>query len=80
MNKLILVSVVLLGACQGHPETVTKVNQDFQVEKLFTFEGCTVYRFQDAGTVYFTNCKGSVKWEKSHGKTSSPMQVEGGAE
>lgn len=80
MRKLILLSVVILAACQGRPETITKVSQDFQVEKLFTFEGCTVYRFHDDRTVYFTNCKGSVKWEESHGKTSDNMQVEGGAE
>jgi hypothetical protein len=38
-----------------------KNNRDFEVEFLFTHDGCRVYRFQDATRmVYFTNCNGDT--------------------
>jgi len=41
---------------------------EFKVEKLFTYEGCTVYRFNDDRTVYYTNCSGSTQSTYSCGK------------
>ncbi|WP_346857692.1 DUF4884 domain-containing protein [uncultured Draconibacterium sp.] len=36
-------------------------NSTFNVEYLFEYEGCKVYRFYDHGNyIYFTNCKGDV--------------------
>ncbi|MBK8883906.1 MAG: DUF4884 domain-containing protein [Bacteroidales bacterium] len=36
-------------------------NKTYEVEYLFEYDGCKVYRFIDSGhTVYFTNCTGEV--------------------
>lgn len=61
MKKLILVIVLALVACSKRPESTTKAGVDFTVDKLFTVDGCTVYRFGDGGeTHYFTNCRGTT--------------------
>lgn len=31
-----------------------------EVERLFTVDGCTVYRFYDNGTRHFASCPGST--------------------
>lgn len=53
--------VIFLTACQKDAESLARVGHDFKVEKLFTHEGCTVYRFDDTRTVYYTNCQGSTQ-------------------
>jgi hypothetical protein len=36
-------------------------NRTYEVDYLFTHDGCKVYRFYDRGNyVYFTNCKGEA--------------------
>jgi len=36
-------------------------NPEAKVKVLFTVDGCTVYRFLDAGDyIYFTNCNGQT--------------------
>jgi hypothetical protein len=43
---------------------VTDGPKGAKVEKLFTVDGVTVYRFQDGTeTVYFTNASGIIKYE-----------------
>ena len=58
MNKtLIILAVALLAGCSKQAETSTAVGAEFVVDKLFTHEGCTVYRFYDGGNArYYTNC------------------------
>ena len=63
---LVLASLALVACKKQAEETVHKGS--YQVEKLFTYEGCTVYRFEDARTVYYTNCKGSTQTTTSCGK------------
>ena len=58
---IILGSVVWLTACQKDAEQTARAGTEFKVEKLFTHEGCTVYRFFDDRTVYYTNCQGSTQ-------------------
>ena len=58
---IILGSVVWLTACQKPAESSATVGREFKVEKLFTHEGCTVYRFFDDRHVYYTNCQGSTQ-------------------
>jgi len=58
---IILGSMVCLTACQKPAESSATVGRDFKVEKLFTYEGCTVYRFLDDRRVYYTNCQGSTQ-------------------
>jgi hypothetical protein len=80
MKKLfIFMAAVLLSACTKPPETSTEVGLEFVVDKLFTHEGCTVYRFVDGGyNRYFTNCSGSVSWSESCGKNCTRnMNIDG---
>ena len=51
-------------------------NQDHQIVKLFTQDGCTVYRFRDDGyRHYFTNCTGSTITEQSSGKSHYSEEI-----
>lgn len=77
MNKFLVAAVITLSAtaCMKQPEEASRAGNDFTVEKLFTHDGCTVYRFED-GTHYryFTNCKGRTEWNESCGKNCSKQQ------
>jgi hypothetical protein len=66
---LIILAVIALAGCSKRAEISTSVGADFVVDRLFTHEGCTVYRFSDGGySRYFTNCSGSASWRESCGK------------
>jgi hypothetical protein len=67
---VIFVSLIVIG-CAGEPEQSTKQG-DFQVDKLFTHDGITLYRFEDAGEYVYFASKGNVDWSNtvSNGKTS----------
>lgn len=69
MKHLALIALVaLLAGCSKQAETSTAVGAEFVVDKLFTHEGCTVYRFYDGGNArYYTNC-GSTAWTRQCGK------------
>jgi hypothetical protein len=73
-------SLCLLVACGKNGEERKQVNPEFLVDKLFTTEGCTVYRFSDAGSFrYFTNCGGSASWQEGCGKSCTrQVEVPGG--
>ncbi|WP_217363422.1 DUF4884 domain-containing protein [Pantoea sp. CCBC3-3-1] len=71
MKKIILLAAVLLVGCDKEPESVQMAGSDFRVGKLFTVDGCTVYRFADGGrNVYFTNCPGQTNssYSRNNGK------------
>lgn len=76
-----LMLLALMG-CQKEAEQSQAAGSNFKVDKLFTVDGCTVYRFTDARTVYFTNCRGSASYsyQQTNGKTSTSwdMTVSGG--
>lgn len=70
MKKLLLLlmlSSLVLTSCEPVPGQKVKITdgpEGVKVEKLFTVDGVTVYRFQDGTeTVYFTNASGTVKYE-----------------
>ena len=66
---LVLAAILALAGCSKPAETSTQVGREFVVDKLFTHEGCTVYRFTDGGNNrYFTNCQGSTSWTEQCGK------------
>jgi len=72
---LALVAVFALVGCTKPAETSTSVGREFVVDKLFTHDGCTVYRFTDGGNNrYFTNCQGSTSWAESCGKGCTRQQ------
>lgn len=66
---LAILALTLLAGCSKPAETSTAVGREFTVDKLFTHEGCTVYRFYDGGNArYYTNCQGSTSWTEQCGK------------
>ncbi|MNC23630.1 hypothetical protein D3C75_716600 [compost metagenome] len=68
---------VIVG-CQKEPEASVR-SGNFKVEKLFTTkEGCTVSRFYDDRTVYFTDCRGETTYESSCGKNCTQTDTVGG--
>jgi hypothetical protein len=56
MKKIILFALIALTACANEPlKTDTSDNTNIKVDKLFTYDSITVYRFLDAGHYhYFT--------------------------
>lgn len=73
MKLLAIITLLAPTGCYGKPEESTTLSEDFTVERLFTHDGCTVYRFRDSGTRYFTNCQGNTSWSttQSNGKSST---------
>ena len=64
-----LLTALVLAGCEQQAETSAHAGVDFVVEKLFTHDGCSVYRFRDSGYKrYFTNCTGSTSWSENCGK------------
>jgi hypothetical protein len=62
---VLIVAVLAVTGCdqKGVPETsaTVGVGASYTIDKLFKYDGCTVYRFRDAGyNRYFTNCSGST--------------------
>lgn len=74
-----LAALVLMAGCKAGrpvPEAAAQVGNGYSVERLFTHDGCTVYRFLDYGDRrYFTRCDGAasaeVFWKEACGKTCS---------
>lgn len=66
---LIAIATLFINGCGKPAESITQVNSEFKVDKLFTHEGCTVYRFRDAGKYrYYINCNGTSMSTKTCGK------------
>lgn len=55
-----LAGALLLAACSKAPVSSTQTdNKDITADKMFTTDGCTVYRFSDNGELhYFAHCSG----------------------
>ena len=72
VSILAVTAIVLAFKFAGNnPSEETKkvgFGETYTVEKLFTYEGCTVYRFNDHRTVYYTNCNGETQSSHSCGK------------
>lgn len=86
INKILLAMALglTLASCAKKgsyvPAEGTVGDANFRVNKLFTTEGCTVYRFYDNGNShYFTNCTATVSQHtESCGKsctTTKSMEV-----
>lgn len=76
MLKYVLLALFVTG-CNKDGTHVTPQNavDDFEVKKLFTVDGCTVYRFTDGNYHYFTTCKGSVVSRQQQGKSSYSEEI-----
>jgi hypothetical protein len=65
-----MLALLFLSSCtKDAAYSETSSNREFKVETLFEYDGCKVYRFVDASTKYFTNCKGSTQWTETCGKS-----------
>ena len=83
MKKLLLILIALaLTACDpATPEERAFRNKqiqekaqqyDYQIVKLFTRDGCTLYRFNDQGhRVYYASCNGSTSHDYTCGKNET---------
>lgn len=61
---------LVLAACGKPAEHSAPAGVGFNVDRLFTHEGCTVYRFGDAGEYrYFTKCDGAASSSSSWSET-----------
>lgn len=73
-NKFLVAGFLVLAlmGCTHPPEVRKTQGNGIEVDKLFTYEGCTVYRFYDSGDyIYYTNCTGgttTTTWNRSCGK------------
>lgn len=61
---IMLIATFLLTSC-FHSQPITteapENNNSYQVDFLFEYDGCKIYRFWDRGNyVYFTNCKSDI--------------------
>ena len=90
MNKKIILTLAVLATtmvagCEKPAEAVAHAGIGFNVERLFTHAGCTVFRFEDGGSNrYFTRCDGiaaqaTTTWQESCGRNCTrPVEVSGG--
>ena len=87
MNKKIMLSLAALAmvaGCEKPAESVAHTGAGFTVERLFTHDGCTVYRFNDYSKRYFTRCDGiaaqsTTTWQESCGKSCTrEIEISGG--
>lgn len=83
MKRLIIISLALLSLTACETKRVEEVressNQSYPVEKLFTVDGITVYRFSDNGhSVYFTNRTGETQYSypQRQGKAIKTFKVQ----
>lgn len=74
-----LAAALLVTGCAKNPvSTNSTSNPNVEVDKLFTFDGCTIYRFTDNNNyIYYSKCGSSsdVSWQQPKGKTSYPTEV-----
>ena len=74
IHRIILAAMLpllLLTGCYKQAESSSRPsNGEFEVQKLFEHQGCTVYRFYHSGYRYYTRCKSDVTttWNESCGK------------
>ncbi len=75
---LMTFAALVLVSCAKDPVQVGQSNNgSINVEVLFDFDGCRMYRFSDAGRyVYFSKCQLSsgASWDEG-GKSSQPQNV-----
>lgn len=69
MKIFLFILIIFVSCAKEAEQKVQTSNTKFQVEKLFTNDGCVVYRFEDVGRyVYYLNCPGTTSSSYSCGK------------
>lgn len=72
MKAVLLLALLVLAGCAKEAESTARVGADFAVDKLFTNEGCTAFRFSDGGRfIYYVDCNNqtTASWTESCGKS-----------
>ena len=77
----VLVALMAVGCVESAaPESSTSVGRGIVVEKLFTHDGITVYRFEDYGRTRYFASRGAVQFDDvtSNGKTTNetPQEIQ----
>lgn len=75
---LLIASALMLSACSKPSEEAKMVGTgEIKVERLFTHEGCTVYRFTDYRFVHYANCSGTTTTTENYpcGKSTCTRDV-----
>lgn len=74
---LIALAAIALSGCDIERETVEQTQQQgsWKVEKLFTADGCSVYRFYDSRWIYYSNCQGQTQYEYTYNKQTQRQQA-----
>lgn len=69
LYTLVTACLVLTG-CAKDPIAISQTdNFDIKLDKLFTHDGCNIYRFEDGGRDhYYADCRGNVSDIRSCGK------------
>ena len=77
MRVLLALASLALAGCSNEGEPVSSSNKEIKVEKLLTVDGCTVYRFFDAGRHYFVKCEGEdvTRTESRAGKKTTSIDT-----
>lgn len=79
MKKLILFALLGIGCVQKAQSNVVSSNPGVTVQKLFTTDSCTIYRFEDNGWHYYAVCEGctptSVSSQEKRGKSSVEVET-----
>ena len=72
MTSITIIAVIAsMTGCEKAPEEQVQ-SGEFNVERLFTVDGCTAYRFRDSGrAIYYTNCHGGTNSEYKSGKNTN---------
>lgn len=70
MKRIALIAMLALaitGCTKDAERTEIRGAGGFEVQTLFTHEGCTVYRFYDDRRVYFVKCEnGDARTSEEH--------------
>lgn len=74
LTTILLIATISSCTIEGQ-EPVKTSNDRFNVELLFTVDGCKVYRFMDGRERYFTNCQGSASWSEKVGKSTYDVDI-----
>lgn len=69
--RLCLLALPALSGCAKTPEAVEpSSNPEVEVSRLMEYDGCTIYRFNDAGRYhYFARCGSEVTTLSGQSKT-----------
>lgn len=78
MAFMVTLAALALTGCEKKAVEKTEHSGDWEVEKLFTVDGCSVYRFYDGNWIYYSSCNGRTQYEytTSTGKVQTTHRVQ----